>query len=265
MIRSAIPSPAQGVWHVGPFPVRMYALCILAGIAVATVLTRRRWVAGRAGRRRAGCGRLGGAVRHRRRPALPRDHRPRAVLHRRQAPVRALYIWDGGLGIWGAVALGARRGVDRLPPPRDQTAGLRRRPRPGLVIAQAMGRWGNYFNQELYGRPPSCPGRSTSTPPAARQTPRPSRIYHPTFLYESLWDLWASSRSCCGSTAATPTLRRGRLFACYVAWPTRLAAAWIEALRIDHANHILGLRLNDWISLVAARLRVPLARVGAGA
>ena len=167
-------------------------------------------------------------------------------------PGRALQIWQGGLGIWGAIAFGAvgawigcrRRGVS-LPALADAVA-------PGIALAQAIGRWGNYFNQELYGRPDRrCPGPSRSTRTTGRSggsTPStPLATYHPTFLYESLWCvgvavlvIWADRRF---------KLAHGRAFALYVAGYTA-GRAWIEALRIDHAHHILGLRLNDWVSIL---------------
>jgi len=164
-----------------------------------------------------------------------------------EQPIRALYIWDGGLGIWGAVALGAvgawigcrRRGI-RLLDFADALA-------PGLAAAQAIGRWGNYFNQELYGAPTTLPW-ALWIDPANRPPDTPDiALYHPTFLYESLWDIgvavllvWAGKRF---------SLRDGRLFALYVASYT-VGRAWVEALRVDHANHFFGLRLNDWTSLV---------------
>jgi len=164
-----------------------------------------------------------------------------------QHPIRALFIWDGGLGIWGAVALGAvgawigcRRAGIRLADFADAVA-------PGLVLAQAIGRWGNYFNQELYGGPSTLPW-ALAIDPAHRPLTTPDvGLYQPTFLYESLWDVgvavllvWAGRRF---------ALRNGRLFALYVAAYT-LGRAWIEALRIDPANHVLGLRINDWTSLI---------------
>lgn len=118
---------------------------------------------------------------------------------------------------------------------------------PGLVLAQAIGRWGNYFNQELYGAPTTLPC-GLWIDPANRPADTPDiALYQLTFLYELLWDLgvvllllWA------GKWFA---LRDGRLFALYVAAYT-VGRAWVEALRVDHANHILGLRLNDWTSLM---------------
>ncbi len=115
------------------------------------------------------------------------------------------------------------------------------------MLAQAIGRWGNYFNQELYGGPTTLPW-ALQIDPAHRPPDTPGiGLYHPTFLYECLWNigvalllLWADKRF---------TLRTGKLFALYVAAYT-LGRAWVEALRVDHANHFLGLRLNDWTSLL---------------
>ena len=248
MMLAYLPSPSQGVWHLGPIPIRAYALCILTGIVVATWWTRRRWVD------RGGVaddvldvvmwavpfGIVGGGLYH-----VITD--PELYFAAGQQPIRALYIWDGGLGIWGAVALGAvgawigcRRREIRLADFADMVA-------PGLVVAQAIGRWGNYFNQELYGGPTTLPW-ALQIDPAHRPAETPGiGLYHPTFRYESIWDVgvavllvWAGRRF---------GLRNGRLFALYVAAYT-VGRAWIEALRVDHANHVLGLRLNDWTSLI---------------
>ncbi|WP_236573065.1 prolipoprotein diacylglyceryl transferase [Streptomyces sp. GS7] len=244
-----LPSPSQGVWHIGPVPIRAYALCILAGIFVAVWLTGRRWEA-RGGHRddiadiavwAVPFGVLGGRLYH-----VVTD--PELYFAAGRQPIHALYIWDGGLGIPGAVALGAvgawlgcrRRGI-RLADFADAAA-------PGLVLAQAIGRWGNYFNQELYGRPTHLPW-ALYIDPAHRPADSPTvALYHPTFLYESLWDLGVMALLLWLSARYHHRLRRGRLFACYVLAYTT-GRAWIEALRIDHANHFLGLRLNDYVSL----------------
>jgi prolipoprotein diacylglyceryl transferase len=136
---------------------------------------------------------------------------------------------------------------------------------PGLVLAQAIGRFGNYFNQELYGAPTALPW-ALRIDPAHRPADTPDiALYHPTFLYETLWCvgvffllIWAEKRF---------QLSFGRLFALYVAAYT-VGRAWIEALRVDHANHFFGLRLNDWTSLtvfLSAVAYLILARRGAPA
>ena len=243
-----IPSPSQGVWHIGPIPIRAYALCILAGIAAALWLTRRRWV------KLGGnpddvlditlwavpFGIVGGRLYH-----VITD--PELYFKSGEQPIRALYIWDGGLGIWGAVALGAvgawigcrRKGVP--------LSGFADALAPGLILAQAIGRWGNYFNQELYGDPTKMPW-GLLIDPAHRPPATPNlATYQPTFLYESLWDigcvlllLWADRRW---------NMHSARLFALYAAAYTA-GRGWIEALRDDHANRFLGLRLNDWTSII---------------
>ncbi len=243
-----IPSPSQGVWHIGPIPIRAYALCILAGIAAALWLTRRRWT--RLGGNADDVlditlwavpfGIVGGRLYH-----VITD--PELYFKAGEQPIRALYIWDGGLGIWGAVALGAvgawigcrRKGVP--------LAGFADALAPGLILAQAIGRWGNYFNQELYGDPTKMPW-GLLIDPAHRPPGTPDlSTYQPTFLYESLWDigcvfllLWADR---------TWSMHSARLFALYAAAYTA-GRGWIEALRDDHANRFLGLRLNDWTSLI---------------
>jgi prolipoprotein diacylglyceryl transferase len=247
-VLASVPSPSQGVWHLGPIPIRAYALCIIAGIVVAVWLTRRRWAA------RGGdpddvvdvalwaipFGVVGGRLYH-----VLTD--PELYFAPGRDPMRAFFVWEGGLGIWGAVALGAlgawigcrRRGINVL----DFGDALA----PGLVLAQAIGRWGNYFNQELYGGPTTLPW-ALRIDPAHRPADSPEiALYHPTFLYESLWNvavavllLWVDRRF---------TVPRGKLFALYVAAYT-LGRGAIEGLRIDHANYFLGLRLNEWTSAI---------------
>ena len=244
-MRTYIPSPPASALHLGPLTIHYYALAIITGILVAVWLGNRRWIrrGGRAGEVAniavwaVPFGILGGRLYH-----LITD--PELYFTRGQDPWRAFAIWDGGLGIWGAVALGAvgawigcRRMGIRLAPFADAIA-------PGIALAQGIGRLGNWFNQELFGAPTTLPWAlhithaSDGTPPG---------FYQPTFLYELIWDLavaalviWTDRRY---------RLGHGRAFALYVATYT-LGRAWIEALRVDHVNHILGLRLNDWTSLI---------------
>ncbi len=259
MLLAYLPSPSRGVWHLVPVPIREYALCIIAGVVVAVWLTGRRWAA-RGGVRSdiediavwaVPFGLLGGRLYH-----LITD--PELYFTAGRQPIRALYVWDGGLGIPGAVMLGAfgawlgcRRRDIKLADFADAAA-------PGLVLAQAIGRWGNYFNQELYGGPTHLPWALRIDPAHRPDDTADVALYHPAFLYESLWDLGVLALLL--ALDRRYHLRRGRLFACYVLAYTT-GRAWIEALRIDHANHFLGLRLNDWVSaaLFTGALVYPLA------
>jgi prolipoprotein diacylglyceryl transferase len=252
-----IPSPSHGVWHLGPFPVRGYALCIILGVVVAIWLGERRWQqrGGPAGQVSdiaiwaVPFGLVGGRLYH-----VITD--PAAYFGAGGDPLAVLYVWRGGLGIGGAIArggvgawIGCRRYGVKLPPLADALA-------PGIVVAQAIGRWGNWFNQELFGKPTTLPwGLRIDEAHRADLTARyqfPGErwaTFHPTYLYECLWDLgtagvvlWLDRRF---------RLGHGRAFALYVMAYT-LGRGWIEYLRIDpvEANDVLGLRLNVWTSIV---------------
>jgi len=261
---ATIPSPDRGVWHLGPLPIRAYALCIIAGIVVAIWWGERRW------QQRGGTkgtvidiavwavpfGLIGGRLYH----VITDWWR---YFGEGKDPVKALFIWDGGLGIWGAIALGAlgawigcrRKGIP-LPAMADAIA-------PGIIVAQAIGRLGNYFNQELYGAHTTLPwgleiyqrfDPNNPTIPdqgpngvAFGEIPLPESPVHPTFLYELIWNLliaallvWADRRF---------TLGHGRVFGLYVAGYT-LGRFWIELMRTDDATHVLGLRVNVWTSII---------------
>ncbi|MFK4268658.1 prolipoprotein diacylglyceryl transferase [Streptomyces milbemycinicus] len=249
-----LPSPAQGVVHLGPLPLRAYAFCIILGIFVAIWLTRRRWAA--RGRDRhevediaiwaVPFGIVGGRLYH-------VITSPDAYFGEGGDPWKALRIWEGGLGIWGAVALGAlgawngcrRRSVSLLDF-ADAVA-------PGLALAQAIGRWGNWFNQELYGRPTTLPWGLKIDPAHRPESSRDIATYHPTFLYESLWNvgvalllIWAGQRF---------AMKQGQSFALYAAAYT-VGRFWIEYLRIDEAHTFGGLRLNDWTSIAVFTVAV---------
>lgn len=137
--------------------------------------------------------------------------------------------------------------MDRLQAPAHQAGRFRGRSRPRLILAQAIGRWGNYFNQELFGAPTNLPWALRIDPAHRPADTLDIALYHPTFLYESLWNVaiavmlvWAERRF---------RLRNGNLFLVYVIGYTA-GRGWIEALRVDHANSILGLRLNVWTSAI---------------
>jgi prolipoprotein diacylglyceryl transferase len=253
-VLAGIPSPSQGVWHLGPLPVRAYALCILAGIAVAIWLGERRWQA-RGGRPGVVAdvavwavpfGVIGGRLYH-------VISSPDAYFGPDGDPLRALEIWRGGLGIWGAVALGAvgawigcRRAGVPLSTFADAVA-------PGVLLAQAIGRFGNYFNQELFGRPTTLPWGLEIDPQHRPPGLADVATFHPTFGYEALWNvaaalvlIWADRRF---------RLTHGRVFWGYVVLYT-LGRLWIEALRVDPAEQVLGLRLNIWTSLLVCLVGV---------
>src|SRR5690606_18825938 len=180
---AVIPSPPQAVWYLGPLPLRAYALAIVAGIVVAVVMTRRRWA------ERGGdpdtvleitywavpFGIVGGRLYH-------VISSPDAYFGPDGDPLKAFAIWEGGLGIWGAIALGAvgawigtrRQGV-KFAPFADAVA-------PGLLVAQAIGRLGNWFNQELFGAPTTLPWGLRIDPdsPTFPADLPPDTLFHPT-------------------------------------------------------------------------------------
>ena len=242
---ASIPSPAHGIFHVGPVPLHAYGLCIAVGILLAVRISERRWE--RRGHPRSDIGDIviwiviagivGARLYH-----VVTDYE--LYTH---DPLKALFIWDGGLGIWGAVAGGAiavlvlarRRHLDALAL-MDTLA-------PGVALAQAIGRWGNYFNQELFGRPTNLPWAIEIDRAHRPALYKSFATFQPTFLYESLWCLaifvvlLAAERRF--------RLRRGQTVALYVVLYT--AGRFVfENMRSDFAHTIGGLRINAWASLV---------------
>jgi prolipoprotein diacylglyceryl transferase len=246
----SIPSPAQGVWHLGPLPIRGYALAIILGIVAAIWIGERRWVA-RGGRRgevqdiavwAVPFGLIGGRLYH-----VATDHE--RYFGADGDPWQMLYVWRGGLGVWGSIFLGAvgamicahRRGM-RIAPMFDALA-------PGLLVAQAIGRWGNWFNQELFGKPSDLPWALEIDPAHRPPGYEDQATFHPTFLYECCWDLLVF-----GVLIALDRrfkFGHGRMLALYVMGYT-LGRGWIEMLRIDtvELNDVHGLRFNVWTSIV---------------
>jgi prolipoprotein diacylglyceryl transferase len=244
----SIPSPTTNIWYVGAFPLRAYALCIIAGIIVAMVIGNRRW------RARGGsadsletvlvlaipCGIVGARLYH-----VLTDYE--LYFGAGRHPVDALKIWNGGLGVWGAIAGGAlgayvvarRRGI-RFPALLDALA-------PALLVAQAIGRLGNWFNQELFGRPTTLPWGLEIAPqyrPAAYAT---VATFHPTFLYELVWNLLVALVLVVLDRRFR--LGHGKVFTLYVALYCA-GRFWIEALRVDTVNEIGGFRLNNYTAAV---------------
>ncbi|MGA4507362.1 prolipoprotein diacylglyceryl transferase [Propionibacteriaceae bacterium G1746] len=242
-----IPSPSFNGFSIGPLTIRMYALCILAGIFVGGWLARRRFIA-RGGRPEqlesmitiaVLAGIVGARVYH-----VVTDYQ--FFFGPGRDPWDAFKIWEGGLGIVGGVLFGAgvvwvmcRRAGLSFATMADVFA-------PGILLAQGIGRLGNWFNQELFGRPTDLPWGLQID---ANHRPRgygQYETFHPTFLYEMLWNfagvavlLWAEKKFKLGN---------GRLFSLYVAW-YGFGRFCLELVRIDPANTIGGMRVNSWVSL----------------
>ncbi|MFD0747150.1 prolipoprotein diacylglyceryl transferase [Phytohabitans flavus] len=257
MTVAAIPSPSSAVWELGPIPIRAYALCIVLGIAVACVVTEFRL------RRRGGppwavldiavwavpFGIVGARLYHV--ITSPEDY-----FGAGGSPADAFKIWEGGLGIWGGVAggvLGAWIACRQLGIPLTTVADAAA---PGLPLAQAVGRVGNWFNNELYGgvttlpwglkihqMDPENPGHALRD-----QDGNPilePDLYHPTFLYEALWNIGVAAMVLLVDRRVK--LGKGRAFALYAMGYTA-GRFWIEMMRTDEANTILGARVNVWVS-----------------
>jgi prolipoprotein diacylglyceryl transferase len=250
-------SSVHRVWRLGPLPIRWYAIFIVVGIIVALLVGDRRWQA-RGGERgviydialwAVPFGLIGGRLYH-----VMTDWRT-YFGDDGAGLAGALRIWDGGLGIWGAVALGGvgawigcrQKGIP-LPAFGDAIA-------PGIILAQAIGRLGNYFNEELYGRPTTLPwgleiyerrdAHGALDTLNGVSTGQLIEVVHPTFLYELLWNLlifaallWLDRRFNIG---------HGRLFATYVAGYC-LGRFWVELMRSDVATHFAGIRVNSFTS-----------------
>jgi prolipoprotein diacylglyceryl transferase len=256
VFRTAIPTPSFSVFEVGPLSIHAYALCIIAGVAIAIWLGNRRFI--KAFPQASGIvsdvaiiavpsGVIGGRIYH-------VISSPDQYFGKGGQPLDALKIWQGGLGIWGAISLGA---VGALLAYR-QLARTRELPQfryfldalaPGILFAQAIGRWGNWFNGELYGRPTDLPW-ALEIPRNLRSVEyRDFETFHPTFLYESLWCLLLGLILIKFSSR----LRGGQIFSLYILGycAGRLV---FEALRIDEASLIFGVRINIFVSIAVGAL-----------
>lgn len=241
-----IPSPHTGVVHIGPLQLHMYGLTLLVAILACIWLTGRRWVARggdwelvtRVAVWGVALGVLGARFYH-------------DVTSWSEVPSpkwQGIWeVWKGGLGIWGGILFGAIAGSIVVRRAGYGVATFLDAAAPGLLLAQGIGRIGNWWNQELYGKPTTLPW-GLKIDPAHRPLNYLDRAtFHPTFLYELVWDLvgvgvllYVSRRF---------TIRAPGLFALYVAWYC-FGRFFEELLRIDPAHHIAGLRLNAWVSAI---------------
>jgi prolipoprotein diacylglyceryl transferase len=240
-----LPSPSRAVWHLGPVPIRAYAICIVLGVLIALLVADRRYR------------RIGG------RPGLILDVATLAVpfgligaraysvitnyqlyVGHRHDWTGILRIWDGGIGIPGAITAGAlgawiacrRAGVAFAP-----VAGAAA---PGLAFGQAAGRWGNWFGQQLYGRPTTLPWGVEIAPEHRVRGYENFATFQPAFLYESIWDVLVGLLVI---YAVRRFLLTGdRAFALY-AGAYAVGGFLTQSLRIDPSHHVLGLRVNQLV------------------
>jgi prolipoprotein diacylglyceryl transferase len=239
---ASIPSPPTGVYHVGPFTLHMYGVMLLLAIAAAIWLTGKRWV--RFGGdwdlvyRVTIWGVVAGIIGARLYHDATSWNQDQAIHDHWYGPIA---VWQGGLGVWGGILFGVLAGAWVVRRSGNSVRLFMDAVAPALLLAQAIGRWGNWWNQELYGKHTTLPwaleihGKTTAN------------LYHPTFLYEFLWDLlgvllllWIDRRF---------RIRRPGLFALYVAYYTA-GRTVEELLRTDPSSHVAGMRLNFWVSLV---------------
>ena len=243
---AAIPSPSSGAIHLGKLQLRAYGLMIAFG-ALAAV-----WLAGRR-LERAGNGKREDIS------AIAMWALPAGVIGSRLYHVitdwrsfrgdwlRALKIWEGGLGIWGGIALGTVVGLWAARRRGMSTAAVLRAATPALALGQAIARWGNWWNQELFGRPTTLPWALKIDAAHRPEAYRDVATFHPTFLYESLWNFALCAALIWIDRKYKP--RAGRLFAMYVAGYT-FWRFFLERLRVDPASKIAGLRVNEWVSAI---------------
>lgn len=271
MFVASLPSPPQGVWYLGPIPLRAYGIIIVTGMILALWWTGKRYA------RRGGdpelmydialwaipLGIIGARLYH-------VVTTPYGYFSPGSDPWAILRIWEGGLAIWGGVTFGAlgvfiavKRKGQRLGPIADSVA-------PALIMAQGIGRWGNYFNQELFGSATTLPWGLEIDDRHLPAGYASGTLFHPTFLYESMWNLtmaaliaWADRRF---------RFKSGQVFSLYlIAYP--IGRIWMETMRLDEARSFLGIRLNAWTSIgmlvlaviifvVAARLNRSTCLVG---
>jgi prolipoprotein diacylglyceryl transferase len=251
-VLSLIPSPSTGVLQLGPLRLNAYGAMIALGVVAAVWLSGRRLEKCGAGTREdmsaiamwgVPAGVIGGRIYHVITDwELFRNH-----------PERIVQIWKGGLGIWGGIFLGVVVGIWEGRRRGIATSVLLTCVAPALPLAQSIGRWGNWFNQELFGRPTTLPWALEVSDFRTKQAGYPiGTLFHPTFLYESLACL-----ALCGLLLLLDKLvkRPGYLFLYYTAGYT-LFRFFIEGLRIDPAHSAGGLRLNQWVSLVVFTVSV---------
>jgi prolipoprotein diacylglyceryl transferase len=249
-IVTSIPSPDVSYIELGPLRIHFYALFILTGIILALLLTESRLKARGV---EAGValdvsfwaipfGILGGRFFH------VITH-PNDYFYQGADLLAPFRIWEGGLAIYGALLFGAlgayigsRKSGIKFTSYLDAVA-------PGILLAQAVGRWGNYFNNELFGLPTDLPwGLEISSSNPAYPAGLPEGVlFHPTFLYESIWSLFGVALLLTADKRFN--LRWGRMIGLYFIYYS-VGRVWVEAIRIDPSEIVLGLRINIWSAII---------------
>jgi prolipoprotein diacylglyceryl transferase len=241
----SIPSPDSGTIDVGPLPLHAYGLLLAIGILVASWVGERRWVAKGHTQEEFSkivVGTVIGGIVGARLYHVATDYQLFT-----DDWTSVVKIWEGGLSIWGAVGGGAIVLAVLCWRFRMDFLDLADSAVPGVALAQAIGRWGNWFNQELFGRPTDLPWGLEIDPAHRPAGYAADTTFQPMFLYESIFNLavfgallWSERQF---------QLRKGQLFALYIAFYT-FGRFFFEHLRIDEAHEILGLRVNAWVSVL---------------
>lgn len=263
-----IPSPGFSKFQIGPVTIRMYAVCILIGVCCAVWILTRRW-------KRAGgtfdqvldltlvtvpCGLVGARLYH----CLST---PAMYFPPTGNPTSILKVWEGGMAIFGGIIGGTLAAFLWCRHKRYPFALLLDCLAPGLLVAQAIGRLGNWFNQELYGKPTTLSwGLKLNEKSDAighseicyQGTACPSgTLFHPTFLYEMIWNLIGAVLIVWIGNIYAKRLLAGQLAALYMVW-YGCGRSWIEEIRINYSTVILGLRTNTWTAILVALCGVAL-------
>ena len=245
MLLGYIPSPHEGSVHIGPLVVHLYGLTLLVAICAAIWLTGRRWIAQggdwdlvlRVAVWSVGFGVVGARAYH-------------DLTSWSEVPgpkwQGVFEVWKGGLGIWGGVLFGVAAGAVVIRRSGASVKLFLDAIAPGLLLAQGIGRIGNWWNQELFGKPTTLPWGLKIDPAHRPLQYLNNATFHPTFHYELIWDvlgalqlIWVGKRF---------KIRPPALFALYVAYYT-FGRFFEELLRVDPSHHIAGLRLNAWVSI----------------
>jgi prolipoprotein diacylglyceryl transferase len=243
---ASIPSPHSGTIDVGPFSIHLYGVMLLLAIAACVALTGYRWVKWggdwdlvfRVAVWGVAFGIVGARLYH--------DVTSWSEVKAIDAWWAPFAVWKGGLGVWGGILLGVLAGAWIVHRSGNSVRLFMDAVAPGLLLAQGIGRWGNWFNQELFGKPTSLRW-GLEIDEAHRGAYIQYTTFHPTFLYEFIWDVVGVIMLLLVDRFFR--IRRPALFALYVSWYC-FGRFFEELLRIDPAHEYLGLRLNGYVSIV---------------